>query len=113
MLHRDDAAGVLAFLLAEAPDVDLLVAVDDEPVDRWTLADWLADRCGVERPEKLTTEQRLASEELSEPAERRIRTEKRCSNARLRRLGYEFAYPTYREGYRAAVEAYRAGHGGR
>ena len=109
MLHRDDAAGVVRFALETATDQGLLLAVDDEPVDRWELADWLADQCGVEPPEKRTTAERLADESLSETARRRIRTEKRCSNARLRSLGYEFAYPTYREGYRAAIEAYRAG----
>jgi hypothetical protein len=42
---------------------------------------------------------------VSEAAERRIRTSKRCSNDRLRELGYEFRYPTFREGYRPAIEA--------
>jgi len=108
MLHREDAAGTVRFALEQATDQALLLAVDDEPVDRWELADWLADECGVERPEKLTTKERLADEELSDAARRRIRTEKRCSNERLRSLGYEFAFPTYREGYRAAIESYRA-----
>ena len=30
---------------------------------------------------------------------------KRCSNARLRRDGYRFEFPTYREGYRAVLDA--------
>jgi nucleoside-diphosphate-sugar epimerase len=108
MLHRDDAAGVLAFALAENPDDEVLLAVDDEPVDRWALADWLAEQCGVEVPEKRTVEERLDEDDLSTAAERRVRTSKRCSNDRLHELGYEFAFPTYREGYRAAIEAYRA-----
>jgi nucleoside-diphosphate-sugar epimerase len=107
MLHRDDAAGVLAFAL-ERDAGDLLLAVDDEPVNRWDLADWLADQCGVARPPKRTAEERLAEDDLSPAAERRARTSKRCSNRRLRALGYEFDYPTYREGYRAAIEAYGA-----
>jgi NAD dependent epimerase/dehydratase family enzyme len=103
MIHRDDAAGVLGFML-ESTDATLVVAVDDEPVDKWTLADWLADECGVDRPAKLTKAERL-SEGVSEAAERRIRTSKRCSNDRLRELGYEFRYRTFREGYRPAIEA--------
>ncbi|MFD1513495.1 SDR family oxidoreductase [Halomarina rubra] len=108
MLHREDAAGVLQFVLDTDPDDEVLLAVDDEPVDRWSLADWLADECGVEPPEKRTTSERLDEGDLSEAAERRLQTSKRCSNDRLHELGYEFAYPTYREGYRAAVDAYRA-----
>lgn len=107
MIHRDDAAGVVRFML-ESADEELLLAVDDEPVDKWTFADWLADECGIERPPKRTKAERLDDDGLSEAARRRILTSKRCSNERLRALGYEFRYPTYREGYRAAVGSYRA-----
>jgi len=48
--------------------------------------------------------------DLSEAARRRILTSKRCSNDNLQSLGYEFEFPTYREGYRAAVEAYCEAH---
>lgn len=105
MIHRDDAAGVVRFAL-ESTDEDLLLAVDDEPVEKHAFADWLADECGVDRPPKRTKAERLDEEGLSTTAKRRILTSKRCSNARLRKLGYEFQYPTYREGYRPAIEAY-------
>jgi nucleoside-diphosphate-sugar epimerase len=106
MIHRADAAGIVRFML-ESADADLLVAVDDEPVDKWAFADWLADECGVDEPPKRTKADRLDDEGLSEAARRRILTSKRCSNDRVRELGYEFRYPTYREGYRAAIDAYR------
>lgn len=111
MIHRDDAAGVVRFVLtaSEAARRDVLLAVDDEPVDKWAFADWLADECGVDRPDKVSKEERLAEDGLSEAARRRLTTSKRCSNAKLRELGYEYAYPTYREGYRAAIDAYRRG----
>ncbi|WP_435128095.1 NAD-dependent epimerase/dehydratase family protein [Halobaculum sp. D14] len=107
MVHRDDAAGSVRFLLTE--DVargETVLVVDDEPVDKWSFADWLADECGVARPDKQTKAERLDDAGLSAAAERRVLTSKRCSNDRLRALGYEFAYPTFREGYRAAVDAY-------
>ncbi len=107
MIHRDDAAGIVRFAL-ESTDEELLLAVDDEPVDKHAFANWLADECGVERPPKRTKAERLKDDGLSEAARRRILTSKRCSNARVRELGYEFEYPTYREGYRAAIEAYRS-----
>jgi nucleoside-diphosphate-sugar epimerase len=108
MIHRDDAAGAVRFLLDEdrARNEVVLVA-DDEPVSKWTLADWLADECGEPHPPKQTTDERLADGDLSERVERRILTSKRCDNAKLRDLGYEFSYPTYREGYREEIEAYR------
>jgi nucleoside-diphosphate-sugar epimerase len=109
MVHRDDAAGAVGYLLTE--DLlrdDVVVVVDDEPVSKHDFADWLADECGVVHPEKRSKEERLSAGDLSEAAERRILTSKRCSNERLRGLGYEFSYPTFRAGYRDAIRAYRA-----
>jgi len=111
MVHRDDAAGAVRFLLEEGIEEPVVLAVDDEPVEKWSFADWLADECGAERPPKRTKAERLEAGDLSDAAERRILTSKRCSNDRLRSLGYGFAYPTFREGYRAALEAYRTGAG--
>jgi nucleoside-diphosphate-sugar epimerase len=107
MVHRDDAAGSVRFLLESAIDEDILV-VDDEPADKWAFADWLAESCGVASPSKQTKTERLAADDLSAAVERRILTSKRCSNARLRELGYEFRYPTFREGYDAAISRYQA-----
>ncbi|WP_121822216.1 SDR family oxidoreductase [Halostella salina] len=109
MVHRDDAAGAVRYLLeTDRARDDAVLVVDDEPVSKWAFADWLAEQCGVEPPEKRTKAERLADGDLSAAAKRRIQTSKRCSNDRLREMGYAFAYPTYREGYRDAVAAYRA-----
>ncbi|MFC7075722.1 SDR family oxidoreductase [Haloarcula halophila] len=105
MIHRDDAAGAVRFLLTEDHRAETVLVVDDEPVEKWAFADWLAEQCDVEFPPKQTKTERLADDDLSETARRRIQTSKRCSNALLRELGYEFAFPTFREGYHAAVEA--------
>ncbi|PSP72291.1 NAD(P)-dependent oxidoreductase [Halobacteriales archaeon QH_9_66_26] len=108
MVHRDDAAGAIRYFL----DVDIardevVLVVDDEPVSKHAFAAWLADECDAPRPEKRTKAERLADGDLSEAARRRIETSKRCANDKLHDLGYEFTYPTYREGYRAAIDAYR------
>ena len=107
MVHRADAAGAVRHLLTEDHRDEVVLVVDDEPVEKWAFADWLAEQCEVPFPPKQTTEERLADESLSETAKRRIQTSKRCSNDRLRELGYEFEYPTFREGYRDAVREYR------
>ncbi len=108
MVHRDDAAGVVRYLLTEdLARGEVVQVVDDEPVSKWAFADWLAEACGVDQPPTQTKTERLDDDGLSEAARRRILTSKRCSNDKLRGLGYEFAYPTFREGYRAAIDAYR------
>jgi len=107
MVHRADAAGAVAYLLThDCARGEVVLVTDDEPVDKWKFADWLAAECGVDSPPKRTTQQRLTDEGLSEAARRRIQTSKRCSNEKLRTLGYTLQYPTFREGYRAAVDSY-------
>ncbi|WP_128477988.1 SDR family oxidoreductase [Halorussus pelagicus] len=108
MIHRDDAAGAVRFLLDEdLARGEVVLVADDEPVSKWEFADWLAEECGEPTPPKQTAEERLANDDLSERVRRRILTSKRCDNETLRTLGYEFSYPTYREGYRDAIETYR------
>ena len=105
MVHRDDAAGAVRFLLeADVARGEVVVVVDDEPVEKWAFADWLAGQCGEPAPPKRTVEERLEGE-VSETVRRRLTTSKRCSNGKLRGLGYDVRYPTYREGYRAAIAA--------
>ena len=109
MVHRDDAAGAIRYLLeADQARDEFVLVVDDEPVDKHTFADWLADECGVARPEKRSKAERIVDGDLSMAAKRRIQTSKRCANDRLHAFGYDFAYPTFREGYRDAIASYRA-----
>ncbi len=109
MVHRDDAAGAVRFLLGrDRARGDTVLVVDDEPVDKHAFADWLAAEAGQDPPPKQSIEERLAGADLSATARDRIRAQKRCSNAKLRELGYALAYPTFRDGYRDAIEA----HGG-
>lgn len=109
MIHRNDAAGAVGFMLERDPGDEVLLVVDDEPVDKHVFADWLADECEVDRPPKRSKAERLDDPGLSEAARRRILTSKRCSNERLRERDYEFRYPTFREGYQDAIDTYRPG----
>ncbi len=95
MIHRDDAAGTIRFLLDTGNGRNEVVLVtDDEPVRKPVLADWLADECGVSHPQR------------AEPTSERARASKRCSNEKLREMGCEYRYPTYREGYRPRIDAF-------
>ncbi|RIK92082.1 MAG: NAD(P)-dependent oxidoreductase [Proteobacteria bacterium] len=103
-IHRDDAAGALAHLVALAlrgePLPPLLVGVDDEPADEAVVLRWIASQLGVGEPP--------VREEPAEPGARGARragSNKRCSNARLRATGYRFRHPSFREGYAAALTA--------
>ncbi|SIQ91461.1 Nucleoside-diphosphate-sugar epimerase [Haladaptatus litoreus] len=96
LIHRDDAAGAVRFLLeSDSARNETVLVCDDEPIWKPTLAEWLAEQCGVEGPER------------GDATSERARSSKRCSNEKLRDLGYEFRYPTYREGYRNAISEYR------
>ncbi|WP_031429593.1 SDR family oxidoreductase [Methylomicrobium agile] len=89
-IHRDDCAGVLAFLFEQRLAGRTLdacyLASDDDPAPLWEVVSWLAERQQCPLP---------AVKETGADAP----MNKRCNNARLKALGYRFLYPGYREGY--------------
>lgn len=93
-IHRDDCAGVLRHLMLLPDPRDLYIGVDHEPADRRGVAEWLAGRLGG----SLGKGPNEASSGTF-----RGRTNKRCSNARLISSGYEFLYPTFREGFSVLI----------
>ena len=108
IIHRDDAAGTIAFLLTEtAQPPELLLVADNEPVHRWDFVTWLAEQVGVDPPPTQTIEELIADDVRSAGAIRRLRSDKRIDNSRLRKLGYEFLFPTFREGYQPAIASYK------
>ncbi len=96
-IHRDDCAGALRHLLLIPEPEPVYLGVDHEPADRRTVAEWLASHLGENLPAN-------ASPTGDEPQARPGRTNKRCSNERLLRSGYEFRYPTFRAGFAALLE---------
>ena len=107
--HQRDAAGAIDHLLsADAARGEVVLVVDNEPVDRWAFAEWLASECGEPDPPMVTVEERLADPSLSDVARERVKSDKRCRNDRLRDLGYEPEVPTVWAGYRSAIEAYES-----
>ena len=87
---RDDCIGVLHFIAGRMIAGDNLepiyLASDDDPATKWDVFNHLADKLGTGRPDK---------EILPHGSDQN----KRCSNRRLKQLGYEFIYKSYREGY--------------
>lgn len=95
-IHRDDAAGILEFLLRRQarsePLAHCYLGVDCEPAPMWEVRHWLAERLGV-------------SLDDSRPLGDARGGNKRCSNQRLLAAGYRFMYPDYRAGYSALLAA--------
>jgi nucleoside-diphosphate-sugar epimerase len=98
-VHRDDAAAAAVELLAAddealaafGPRRAVFVAVDDEPVDDWTVRAWLAARLGAPEPPRARS------------APEGSWTGKRCANGRLRGIGWTPRYPSFRDGYAALL----------
>jgi nucleoside-diphosphate-sugar epimerase len=112
LTHRDDAAGAIDYFIREdCAREEVVLVVDDEPVSKWELADWLADQVGESEPAKRTIAERLADDDLSKTARRRLQTSKRCRNDKLHALGYELSFPTFRDGYQQAIQNYRKSDG--
>jgi nucleoside-diphosphate-sugar epimerase len=93
MIHRDDVAGAIIAALEDGRVGEIYNAVDNEPVSQFEFFKWFSAQLGKEIPP-------LTAEDLQNPRKRGI-TNKRISNAKLKaELGYEFKYPTFREGSR-------------
>ncbi|MDK2776641.1 MAG: SDR family oxidoreductase [Pseudomonadota bacterium] len=89
-IHRDDCVGVLKMLVEKALAGEALdtvyLATDDEPATLFDVLEWMKDRIGDVEPDH-------------DVPEATRRANRRCSNKRLRELGYQFQYADYREGY--------------
>jgi len=98
MIHRDDVVGaIIAVLQGGAPVPSVFNAVDNEPVSQRDFFAWLAGQLGKPMPSSVPAD--------AEVNRKRGVTNKRVSNQRLKKmLGYQFKYPTFRQGYAAEIE---------
>jgi nucleoside-diphosphate-sugar epimerase len=93
--HRNDCAGALAHLLKAEHVAPLYLGVDDDPVDRNTLVEWLAKELAAPPPATVAPDQARVG--------RRSLSNKRCKNDRLKASGYQLAFPSFRDGYRQLI----------
>ena len=87
-IHRDDCVRALAHLMKLKSPLDLYLVVDKEPPEKCQLIRWIAERLGVASP----------SWRLPDICSTK-RGNKRCRNSQLVASGYDFLYPSFREGY--------------
>lgn len=91
-IHSDDCAGVLTFLTEQhlqGTDLeDVYLASDLEPAPIHDVMNWLAKQLDVD----------------VRPSDRVSRSSKKCDSSRLQKLGYQFQYPSFRDGYKALLK---------
>jgi hypothetical protein len=63
------------------------LGVDHEPAELRAVQEFIAERAGTSAPR------------LGEASRRSRGGNKRCSSIKLRQSGYQFAFPSFREGY--------------
>jgi nucleoside-diphosphate-sugar epimerase len=95
-IHRDDAAGFIAFLVEKVasnqPIDDCYIVTDDMPTQQYEVLIWLASQQNVDVSGiKIPT----------------ISGGKRLSNKRLRETGFQLQYANYQVGYRHILKIYK------
>ncbi|WP_309071112.1 NAD-dependent epimerase/dehydratase family protein [Arthrobacter sp.] len=91
-IHRDDAAAAIVHIAGLEAPAGAYLGTDDEPALLAEVQAFLAAELGLPLPAGTAREAESGA------------TGKRCSNGLLRASGFEFAYPTYRDGYRAVLQ---------
>ena len=100
-VHADDCGGILAHLVEYAlsgnPLLPDYLASDSAPVTQHEIRQWLAQQLAVS----------LVEEEVKAGSTRR------CDNSRLLSSGYQFKYPTFKEGYGSLINDNKIADGAR
>jgi nucleoside-diphosphate-sugar epimerase len=95
-IHRDDAAAAIVHLMTmESMPAPAYVGVDNHPAELGDVLRFLAAELGL--PEPATAP---AGDVRADDARGGNR---RCSNALLRSTGFQFTFPSFREGYREVL----------
>jgi nucleoside-diphosphate-sugar epimerase len=97
MIHRDDLVGIIIAALKHGRPGEIYIAADDEPVAHVHFFRWLSEALGKWMPP--------FAAESENAGRKRGRTNKKLQNRKLKmELGYQFKYPTFRQGYTAEIQ---------
>lgn len=90
-IHRSDCIGAILFLfeklMARQTLDSIYLGSDNDPAPIWDVVCWIAEQLDKPPPGK-----KLVGDTSGQ--------NKRISNSRLRKLGYQFQIPSYRQGYK-------------
>jgi len=89
-IHVEDCGALLHHLMRLDAPADVYLGSDDEPATTAEVVTWMSKQLGVAAP--------LAADAPS--------SNKRCRNTLLRDTGYQFLYPSFREGYAGIIEEF-------
>jgi nucleoside-diphosphate-sugar epimerase len=99
-IHVDDIAGILLASIARCNPGRAYNCADDEPCPPQDVVTFAAGLLGLPPPPEI----RFEDAELSPMARSFYAESKRVANTRVKQeLGFQFQYPTYREGLRALL----------
>lgn len=90
MIHRDDVVGAILAAMDLTPSI--YNVADDEPVTQRVFFEWLAKRLD-----------KLMPPEGESVSRKRVATNKRVRNAKLKAAGWQLRFPTSREGYEKLI----------
>ncbi len=93
LIHQSDAVGILEFLLEKDHPKEVFIAVDKKPVKTTEIQVWL-------RKNKIEFSSSLP--QTGSP--KRKRAEKRCSQAKITKSGYQFQYPDFSQGLKNIIK---------
>ncbi len=89
-IHEQDCIAMLLFLFSKKQQGEVLdpiyLGTDDKPVTKWEVVNWLASYQGFPPPLKM-----IASSDSPQ--------NKRCSNKKIKSLGFSFKYADFTQGY--------------
>ncbi len=91
LIHREDCVRAIQFLFEQGQAGEVYAGADPEPPVNREMAEWLLERVPRSEP--------LPEWSPGEPLGKRV------SSLKLQKLGFVFQYPSFREGYKALLEA--------
>ena len=92
-IHRDDIVEGIQLLMEKGQAGEVYLGVDNEPVTHEVFYSWIYEKLSLAKPDS-------SSVKAAPP-----RGSKRCSNKKIKALGLQLKYPTYKEGYEELIKA--------
>ena len=92
-VHVDDAVSGIKLLLEKGRPGEIYLGVDNEPATEEEFYSWMCENFSIKRP---------ADPERTGKNDRG--SGKRCSNKKMKALGWALKYPTFKEGYQALMK---------